>query len=333
MYPLVQIYSALDKMIEDKTELLTDIVGKKGFLINIGDYYMFQPIELKNSYISIFERVTPIDYKRQKITISLPSNIDNVLDYKEIEKTNSDIIKEMEINFNKTIEPIENERGVKDWYLLCSITIERMVSEGIDKNILQQFVVDHIIDSMNYKDKLALLKEISNKKTLNDFENMIKIHFSNIIFEINDIIGVIFNNKGKLTIFKLSDKEWREAEPKDIMDMSNKIKALEIPNERLANIVGTVVQFKENEYVFKTMEISKKRRGARCDQAGKAGVLSVLNKIVEDKNYTMENSKKNNVIQLCSEQEFYLRYYNSIKKDDKYWFLTAEESIATKIEK
>ena len=115
--------------------------------------------------------------------------------------------------------------------------------------------------------------------------------------------------------------------------MTNKIKALDIPNERLANVVGVIAQFKENEYVFKTMEISKKHRGARCDQAGKAGVLNVLNKIVKDKNYTMENSKKNNVIQLCSEQEFYLRYYNSTKKDDKYWFLTVEESIATKIEK
>ncbi len=333
IYPLVQIYSALDKMIEDKTELLTDMIGKKGFLVNVGDYYMFQPIELKNSYISIFERVTPIDFKRQKITVSLPSNIDNVLDYKDIEKNNSDIIKEMEINFNKTVEPIDNERGVKDWYLLCSITIERMSNEGIDKNLLQQFVIDHMIESMNYVDKLTLLKDISNKKTLNDFENMIKRHFSNIIFEINDLIGAVFNNKGKLTILKLSNKEWLEAEPKDIMDMKNEIKALEIPNERLANIVGVIVQFKENEYVFKTMEVSKKRKGARCDQAGKAGVLDVLNKIVENKNYTMENSKKNNVIQLCSEQEFYLRYYNSIKKDDKYWFLSPEETIATKIEK
>ena len=340
-YPLVQIYAALDKMIEDKTELLTDIIGKKGFLINIGDYYMFQPIELKNKHISIFERIAPIDYKRHKINISLPSNISNVLNFdkpettEKLEKTEneSNIIKSMEINFNKTTSPIDNQRGIKDWYVLCSITIERMIDEKIDEKILHQFVVDHMMDGMNADDKLTLLKYISNKKTLNNFENMIKKHFNEHIFEMNGITAIIFNNKGKLVPLILQDKEWINAQPQDIKDMSDKIKSLEIPHERLSHIIGVIAQFKNEKYVFKTMDIGKKQRGARCDQAGKSGVLNVLNKIIEEKNYTMENSKKNSVIQLCSEQEFYLRYYNSIKKDDKYWFLSPEEIIMTKIEK
>ena len=71
LYSLLQIHFALTQMIHDKNEFLVDMYGKYGYLINIGDYYFFQPAELNDPSISIFEKSTPIPFKRDKITLSL----------------------------------------------------------------------------------------------------------------------------------------------------------------------------------------------------------------------------------------------------------------------
>jgi hypothetical protein len=70
-YSLLQINFALTQMINDKNEYLTDMYGKYGYLINIGDYYFFQPIELNDPSISIFEKSTPIPFKRDRITLNI----------------------------------------------------------------------------------------------------------------------------------------------------------------------------------------------------------------------------------------------------------------------
>ena len=70
-YPLMQIYSALNQMIVDKNEFITDKYSRTGNLINIGEYYMFQPSEIKAHNISTFERNKPIDYKRSKLLIKI----------------------------------------------------------------------------------------------------------------------------------------------------------------------------------------------------------------------------------------------------------------------
>lgn len=69
MYSLLQIHFALTQMIHDNSEFLVDIYGKYGYLINIGDYYFFQPKELNDFSASIFEKSTPIPFKRDKITL------------------------------------------------------------------------------------------------------------------------------------------------------------------------------------------------------------------------------------------------------------------------
>jgi hypothetical protein len=72
-YSLLQVNFALTQMIHDKSEFLVDMYGKYGYLINIGDYYFFQPAELNDPSISIFEKSTPIPFKRDKITLFLNS--------------------------------------------------------------------------------------------------------------------------------------------------------------------------------------------------------------------------------------------------------------------
>jgi hypothetical protein len=68
-YPTEQIYAALTQIINDNTEYITDKYGRTGYLVNIGDYYLFQPSELNYKNISIYERSVPINYKHNMIKI------------------------------------------------------------------------------------------------------------------------------------------------------------------------------------------------------------------------------------------------------------------------
>ena len=63
---------ALNVLITDKNEYLVDMLNRNGRLVNIGDFYLFQPIELDNKHISSYERRVPIDVKIPKLTITLP---------------------------------------------------------------------------------------------------------------------------------------------------------------------------------------------------------------------------------------------------------------------
>ena len=74
-YPLVQIYSALTQLVDDKTEFITDKYDRLGHLVNIDDLYLFEPLELKDSNISLYERKVPIPYKHNKLSINLKSVI------------------------------------------------------------------------------------------------------------------------------------------------------------------------------------------------------------------------------------------------------------------
>lgn len=70
-YPRIQIFAALSHLIDDVTEELLDKYSKPGHLINIGDYYLFQPTEISNKRISLYERMTPLDEKFKMISFEV----------------------------------------------------------------------------------------------------------------------------------------------------------------------------------------------------------------------------------------------------------------------
>jgi hypothetical protein len=111
------------------------------------------------------------------------------------------------------------------------------------------------------------------------------------------------------------------------------------------SIVGFIGYEKNNHFlIFKTKDmLSSRDTGARCDEAGKTKTMQMLNKILGEDKYTKENTKiqkddDKNVVQeaighveLCIIQEFILRYFDRIKKNDKKWFLTPEMALYFKL--
>jgi hypothetical protein len=74
-YPIAQINLALTQMVNESNEYITDKYGRLGRLVNVGIYYLFQPIELNDPRVSIHERSTPIPYKHENVEYPLPLEV------------------------------------------------------------------------------------------------------------------------------------------------------------------------------------------------------------------------------------------------------------------
>ena len=159
-----------------------------------------------------------------------------------------------------------------------------------------------------------------------------------IMYKLNKRMIMILNNNNK----------WVEAEPEDQREIASSKEAKEYLTMKVHDynkIVGFIGYEKSNRYlVFKTKDMNSKRdTGARCDEAGKVKTLSKINEILGENKYTNESTKAKkdedgNVIseavgqvELCVLQEFILRFFNTIKKDNKKWFFTPEMAIWHKL--
>jgi hypothetical protein len=74
-YPEVQINAALNQLVEERNEYISDKYGRLGNLVNIGDLYLFQPLELNNTRISLLERSMPVEFKHEVISIDLAKTL------------------------------------------------------------------------------------------------------------------------------------------------------------------------------------------------------------------------------------------------------------------
>ena len=111
-YPYVQIYAALTQLIEDKNEYIIDKYDRTGHLINIEEYYLFQPSELRYNNTSIFERSVPIDFKHSMINFELNQDIlKPVIDKRDIKYDSEEENEENEEN--KQNESNIHENGKK----------------------------------------------------------------------------------------------------------------------------------------------------------------------------------------------------------------------------
>jgi hypothetical protein len=366
-YPYVQIYSALTQLVEDENEFITDKYGRNGRLINIGDYYLFQPVELRDKNASIFDRSTPIDYKHEMINFEIKQNIVkpvidkrnlNKIVVEEEEKTfpeGNRLIDEMKVNFDISrdfTKQTKVPRGDDNWYKHCGIVMRKMSKEYPEsKEYIINYLVAHMIELLLFDEKLEVMNYLYSMEHIKKgtFEWFAKEYFDDNSITTNNFTAFIMYklNKRMIMILNKSNK-WVEAEPEDQREIASSKEAKEfltMKTEDYNRIIGFIGYEKSNRYlVFKTKDmLSKRDTGARCDESGKVKTLQKLNEIVGENKYTNENTKAEkdgdgNIIreavghvELCVLQEFILRFFNTIKRDDKKWFLSPEMAIWHKL--
>ena len=320
-YPYIQIYAALTKLIDDENEFISDKYGRNGRLVNIGEYYLFQPVELRNKNASIFDRSVPIDYKHSMINFEIKQNIMKpVIDKRNmaklvIEKEDEGsssfpegerIIDEMKINFNKSIEyskkSMKVPRGDDDWYKHSGVVIRKMYTEYPEAKkdkLFTNFLVAHMIDLLLFDDKLSLLNYLYSLDNIteNTVEWYAKMYFETNSVDAGSAKAYAMYKLTRPALMILNERNiWVEAEPEDYreINMSKNMKEFLMFNvENYNKIIGFIGYGKNNSYmVFKTKVIAAKRdTGARCDESGKIKTIQKLNEILGETKYTTENTR------------------------------------------
>ena len=372
-YPLDQIYYALTQLVDNNNEPILDKYGRVGHLINIGEYYLFQPNELNYNNISIFDRSVPIDYKHSFInfeinkaitknndTIEEPGNIPN------INQNAKNILNESLDNFNLALEfrnkesikqenteqPIKKEdeiqRGDDNWYKhygKLMYTLNK--NQQMTYNDLTDMLVEHICEMLFFNETIQVLNYLFSLPVIEDgsFEYFVKEYFiknsMTIIIRQQPTTCLLLCNESipdseSIFIFNNMDNTWNEAEPEEKNEvlLNNEIRNKWIINKtNLNKIIGFISPDNKNKNkVFKTKNTTVNRNsGARCDEAGKAKTIKLLNDIVGYEWLNKENTKKLIQVDLCILEEIFLRFLNKTNKDNKIWFLDPNIAIFNKI--
>jgi len=350
-YPLIQINAALTVLIDDQNEYLTDKYERLGHLVNIEEYYLFQPIELNNENISVFDRRNPIDYKHKEIIVPIqmkkeepviPLSKDK-LDLKNnkdepIKNTGTKIIEDCREKYNTSMSDIAKiKRGEDDWYSFVAVLKNTNAFKNMEMSDddYKQFIVSHILDYLIFEDTKEVLTYIYFKQDeLTDFEQEIKKYYDDLMLDNKGIIGIILPKDNKQHLLVKGNEEWKSGQQEDYTDLVPELKKLVIPLTNYNTLVGFITMFKKDYNIFKVKNLDDKRsKGARCDQAGKSETIKLLNEIIDDTVYSSENTKGRNKIEFCVLQEMYLRYFDKTSKNNKRWFVTPSEMIINGIEK
>jgi hypothetical protein len=320
-------------------------------LVNIEEYYLFQPIELNNENISVFDRRNPIDYKHKEIVVPIqmkkeepviPLSKDKVSikknEMETIKNTGTKIIEDCREKYNTSMSDIAKiKRGEDDWYSFVAVLKNTNAFKNMEMSDddYKQFIVSHILDYLIFEDTKEVLTYIYFKQDeLTDFEQEIKKYYDDLMLDNKGIIGIILPKDNKQHLLVKGGEEWKNGQQEDYTDLVPELKKLVIPLTNYNTLVGFITMFKKDYNIFKVKNLDDKRsKGARCDQAGKSETIKLLNEIIDDTVYSSENTKGRNKIEFCVLQEMYLRYFDKTSKNNKRWFVTPSEMIINGIEK
>jgi len=354
-YPIVQIDYALSQLIDDDSEFITDVYNRVGRLINIGELYLFQPVEITRNNITMYERTTLPTYKHEEVVYNVP---DKFLKKKQTEKQKKLLEKQKKLKLIRNIEEsfniamydkITNTIKIKTddplkWYKFFSNTRDLILNNPIyskefNLDILKAFLVEHMFENLKLEEKLQLINYLyynGEKKSeslilLKEYLEKNKLYKKNLI--------LFDEKKEEIIVMKKSANKWEESTllEKERILKSSEFKTIMVDKRLIAKFLGFT-----QEAIFKVKDMSLKRHiGANCVQSGKRKAIALLNKILgEGKElgfnkikYEIKNTKTLQVLNICVLQEVILRLYNKKGIHGKKWFMSYMSYVKNEIKK
>lgn len=376
VYPITQIYYVLSRFVDNRNMVLFDKYGRFGYLLNRGKYYEFQPIEITDERSSVRDRSVPVEFKRGNIVLELPDRIGERVHISNKSKGPAPTKKQPDAvevthfhpeSYDETIRDIQNAidivktpRSIKstemNWYKNASRVIEHLhIVHGFDEDTIIKYVIYHYLDSVNYKTKRSIFQGIVDKRIYEidpEIERHVALYFRDSIMrsESEEYEGIyIANREGvQLIVRNIEDREWREGDKFDAEEFKEQ---QSIEKRNLNDIIGYMVQFKDQDmsFYYKNIHLKRNKKGRRCDRSGgKAPIIDMLNRITRPKMYTEENTSVSMYSgSLCVVLEMLLRKSNDdhrksnddhqksnddhLKESSKIYYLTPEQAIQSRI--
>jgi Helicase conserved C-terminal domain/Type III restriction enzyme, res subunit len=284
-----QLEEALTEMVDLKLDCW-DMFHRKGYLVNHGTYYYFQPASLPET-VPVYERRIP-SYKVKHSIWMEPK-----------EKRTYTNVDELLHTLKQNRE--QSKKEGTDWYGTAFAVRKRMPDIAkrhgfvYDDDVLDTCIFEHMIEMLNYKECVSLLQH-----GLKEFMDYLKPE-GNLVH--------LWNHASIVTLFL--KETWKEYEYKYVPK--------KIPRAAFGPVVGGITN-KGEERVFKSkhMDDPSLSYGQVCKNAGLTSDLIPRIQYVLGDDYTGFTSKE-----ICCELELLLRYLDKIKYKGKRWFLNALEVI------
>ena len=316
----------LTQMIENKTSIF-DRFNRKGYIVNIGELYMFQPPEL-TTMIPNYERRIPMAYVHDSIIIKPIIKQQGELNVPEL-------IARIKTRFDLSeIETKQKLRAVGDEYLIYSVfdelykklsTLLKMdpITWKKDKSILY---VNALLDRLSDVEIISLARFLHKQPALSDFEHLLKSYFNQ--FKVKEVYILWAYNPNKIAYY---DVNWNNYSGLDEPSLSTFAKDVDknIDNNQLP-LGGIAVSKDSTDREFKlslrTTPNEKPRYGFKITK--KPDAIEILQSLIptmqkEDTKFKMEH--------IIWQNEFCLRYFDLKKysptKDKQRWFLNPVEVI------
>jgi superfamily II DNA or RNA helicase len=361
-YPDEQIYYCLSELINNKNEYLIDRYGRRGYLINRGEYYAFQPIEITDENASIFERDVPVDYKRDSMLLELQKDvvvdsikqptislaqIDNAEQGETIaepigsRRSYEDILKEIEISVNAALNLKTVDTGDTDWYNHVSQVLDIVKDvHKIPLSFLTKYIIYHYLDCLELIDRLTIINKFYsidfNRDNEKVIEKMIRDYFEDKIVTHKTLRAIVLADMKTIKLYILKGGKWVEARQVDREKFTQQINERFLVNKESINtFVGFMSVFKNQSVMFKTKDLSQTRNniGAVCSQSGKADIIKRLNAVIEENIYFIKKTDSILKIGMCAILELVLRYFteSNYKGRGRIYFMDSERALLNKV--
>jgi superfamily II DNA or RNA helicase len=230
-YPLPQIYSGITQIINDPSEIILDKYGRTGHLINLGNYYLFQPSEIDYPNISIYERSVPVNFKHDNINFKIKNKLvkpvidkRNIFgeieeqyefeeskenDYREqikkskmtsklqILKKYYNIYKNWVDDSIKSSDIKSKEESIHNFifkYMTRDNTIIKLNDKNERKILLSELMVHKLFDVLNLQEKINIMNALEIDLPDRDLENELYVFFINSLKEY--LNSKIINERG-----------------------------------------------------------------------------------------------------------------------------------------
>jgi hypothetical protein len=311
-----EIDFALTAIIENPTEILVDNLGRTGRLINRGNYYIFQPVEIRDNQSSILDSSLPVQNKASHVNFEIENavlpevEVEPVITSSAAEssaytkileefKTNLDYVKNAEPN----IIPPKN----LDWYIhLNSLGKPQTKTKenpnpppptrskeyikntfGITDAEIEKYAVFHMIDTVSHSKKQTLAKYVAENAiaVAEGLDSYISQYFEPLIFKSEGVIKILLAKQNKNTMLtKEEGEEWMEENPED--DSQFRAEVLKrLRRTNFSNFFGFIGDFEKktiHNMVFKIKRLSQARNntGAYLQNYIKKTVIEKLNYVL-----------------------------------------------------
>jgi superfamily II DNA or RNA helicase len=294
-------------------ESLIDMFGRKGHIVNSTNLYFFHPFEISDLHSSLYEKMTPIEYKQKTYVV------DTQIDNNERVEVESDLMNYIYDKYTKGMTEIDDLKSEDDWYSFYYKGAQYLKKLNVSDEELKTYLIAHICEQLNYEDEIQLINEINKKN--DEIEILIKNYYKQFIIEKNGIIGLIlFDFKSKDTIehiFVYDINVWREANytERNIIMPEYVVSKYRKPLKPQYKIVGFMgLNNATNTYEFKVkFSDDTKSKGAVIENKSKSQIIALLNETINKSDaFNTSNTKLRKKNELCVIEELLLRHYDTI---------------------